>query len=523
MMRNNKKVKIQTKEGIFIKIGNVISFKAAASTKLTQTHELLLAINGIKATKKFNKYFKSFGEVAITNFLKLDIDNLSNDQLVEAMANWTDEEVKLANLMSTIYENSYKSGANFLKKSVSEQDKDKIIAIQKIDENAQDYIEEFTGEKVKGITETTKKRLSKDIEKGLLAGETQAQIAKRIRKSLGIASTSRSATIAATEVHNALEAGNYKTAIDSAFGKKTWNTVGDEAVRGNKPTDIADHKILNGDTIPIDQPFDNGLMHPGDPNGPAKEVIRCRCFLTYEGIIEPSTQAFEVEEPQIGHEEITIKPEDIPQPTEREPELEGIRPNLIVSETAKFEKMSVGKLKEVSEENWANYSDEVTTNLQRYTTKDYKKINTKLRKGVGPDWVDEVVNDIDIAMNQSRLIEDTILYRGGGKRVLGVRKLTTENLKKRIGMQFTDKSYVSSTVSQNVAAEFSRGKKVIFKIEAPAGTRAVPINGFSEFSKENEILLDKDTVFEVVGVKEIKNKALRAKFITHEVILRIVR
>jgi hypothetical protein len=31
--------------------------------------------------------------------------------------------------------------------------------------------------------------------------------------------------------------------------------------------------------IPLDEAFSNGLMYPGDENGPPEEVINCRCTL----------------------------------------------------------------------------------------------------------------------------------------------------------------------------------------------------------------------------------------------------
>ena len=38
-----------------------------------------------------------------------------------------------------------------------------------------------------------------------------------------------------------------------------------------------DEQEQNGVTVPIDQPFPNGLMYPGDPSGSPGEIINCRC------------------------------------------------------------------------------------------------------------------------------------------------------------------------------------------------------------------------------------------------------
>jgi hypothetical protein len=45
-----------------------------------------------------------------------------------------------------------------------------------------------------------------------------------------------------------------------------------------------DYEGLDGQTRPLDAPFDVGglpLQHPGDPNGPVGEVARCRCAISY--------------------------------------------------------------------------------------------------------------------------------------------------------------------------------------------------------------------------------------------------
>jgi hypothetical protein len=37
------------------------------------------------------------------------------------------------------------------------------------------------------------------------------------------------------------------------------------------------HAMVDGDEVPFDRPFSNGLMFPGDPSGSAENVINCRC------------------------------------------------------------------------------------------------------------------------------------------------------------------------------------------------------------------------------------------------------
>ena len=44
------------------------------------------------------------------------------------------------------------------------------------------------------------------------------------------------------------------------------------------------HGLADGQVVPIGQSFSVGgvfLAYPGDPAGPAKETIRCRCAVAY--------------------------------------------------------------------------------------------------------------------------------------------------------------------------------------------------------------------------------------------------
>jgi len=58
--------------------------------------------------------------------------------------------------------------------------------------------------------------------------------------------------------------------------EKQWIAIDDNRTRKSHS-----HAGVDGQRVNIDQPFSNGLMFPGDPNGPAKEVCNCRCTLGY--------------------------------------------------------------------------------------------------------------------------------------------------------------------------------------------------------------------------------------------------
>ena len=91
----------------------------------------------------------------------------------------------------------------------------------------------------------------------------------------------RSNTIARTEALRAVHAGNEEGLLQGADEGlytpdellRTWVTAADERVRPS-------HAAANGQKRRLTEPFTVGgasLMRPGDPNGPAREVIQCRC------------------------------------------------------------------------------------------------------------------------------------------------------------------------------------------------------------------------------------------------------
>lgn len=67
--------------------------------------------------------------------------------------------------------------------------------------------------------------------------------------------------------------GGRDAAGASGLREKTWN------VQSSNPR--GSHAAMDGETVPVDQPFSNGLMWPGDSAGDVDEVAGCTCGLTY--------------------------------------------------------------------------------------------------------------------------------------------------------------------------------------------------------------------------------------------------
>ena len=119
------------------------------------------------------------------------------------------------------------------------------------------------------------------------------EIAKRIAKvtNKNMNDSLRIAQTETTRVENLGRLDSFKFAEKQGLKlKKSWLATMDKRTRET-------HQRVNQEEVDLDKPFSNGLMYPGDPNGRASEVIRCRCAMTSEFVgFEKSEQEKKLDE-----------------------------------------------------------------------------------------------------------------------------------------------------------------------------------------------------------------------------------
>jgi len=125
---------------------------------------------------------------------------------------------------------------------------------------------------LRSINETTFNKLKNQFEESLKAGETRPELIARIEDTYKDITVGRAETIARTEVHNVTQYGTMRGYEQAGLGIKIWVTVGDFDVRDS-------HAAQDGEERPMNTPFSNGLMFPGDPKGDAGETVNCRCVI----------------------------------------------------------------------------------------------------------------------------------------------------------------------------------------------------------------------------------------------------
>lgn len=124
-----------------------------------------------------------------------------------------------------------------------------------------------------------------EIERGIREGIALPEVAGEVSRVLTATGSerwpNRAITVARTETIGAVNAGIFRAAVLDAEDRgdpapfKVWLATDDSRTRET-------HDLADGQRTLMSEPFRVGgaaLMFPGDPRGPAQEVINCRCSL----------------------------------------------------------------------------------------------------------------------------------------------------------------------------------------------------------------------------------------------------
>lgn len=189
------------------------------------------------------------------------------DAFVLGLIDWSGEESVLASIFTPLWQESYKKGAEVASRvyGLEAIQRPELVSVAKL----------RGGARVRHITQTTQKEISRIVAAGLENGDGRATIAGQIQQEMQTTSA-RARTIAAQECNSSLLSGHFDMAKRSGATWKTWHVTNIAVARDS-------HKALNGKRIPIDATFPNGCRFPCDPDcGKPEEVVNCHCTLTVE-------------------------------------------------------------------------------------------------------------------------------------------------------------------------------------------------------------------------------------------------
>lgn len=146
------------------------------------------------------------------------------------------------------------------------------------------YFDVYILERLRDVTANTKKLIAEAIQKGIDKGLTSKDIAKLIMDEAGISNKQRAVRIARTEVITSANRAQMLTHEASPYEyEKSWLQVVDDKTReghlfmNNKVfIDLWDHfEVKNNKGV-----FEK-MLHPGDPQASASNVVHCRCLMLY--------------------------------------------------------------------------------------------------------------------------------------------------------------------------------------------------------------------------------------------------
>jgi SPP1 gp7 family putative phage head morphogenesis protein len=191
---------------------------------------------------------------------------------IQITIDWLKQDEKLIGLAKTYLYESILEGVDFSREFAGQQ-----IVMDRINHRISSLLEDKTRKitrvnaTIRGQLET---RVNEALEAGAAQGQTMQQISETVKDSVrgiyNLANT-RARAIARTEITGAMNGGQLLYYAEIGAPYKQWVTAGDEAVRES-------HRILEGEMVGVHQRFGNGLDAPGG-DGPAEEVINCRCTL----------------------------------------------------------------------------------------------------------------------------------------------------------------------------------------------------------------------------------------------------
>lgn len=147
-----------------------------------------------------------------------------------------------------------------------------------------DYLN-AAGNRLRNVPDEVYSLIVAEVTRGITEGLALERVRDEIQSILTASATdrwpNRAMTVARTETIGAVNAGIFRGAVLEAEQRgdvapfKVWVATDDTRTR---PT----HHAADGQRTLMSEPFRVGgaaLMFPGDPRGPAAEVINCRCSL----------------------------------------------------------------------------------------------------------------------------------------------------------------------------------------------------------------------------------------------------
>lgn len=261
---------------------NVLLFESAAARHFSEQQAKLSRVLGLTAKADEQTVFSLLEQYILPDgTFNQDLWEALTDEersrIAESVAanllDWNDEGKKLTELFRPLWKKTYDDGVALSEESYSlfNVQRPEFISAAKIN----------GGKRITGIERATRDKIASIIADGVANGVSQHELRKTIQAEMGVSQT-RVKLIARQETMTALATGQFDMMSSAGAKTKTWHHRPQKNPRDGSHG--PNHVALEGETVPIDGRFSNGLRYPRDPEDDRpEELINCRCYLTYGG------------------------------------------------------------------------------------------------------------------------------------------------------------------------------------------------------------------------------------------------
>lgn len=117
------------------------------------------------------------------------------------LIDWNQQDEALLRTLNPVWEEAFNTGAKSIEQNFG------ITAVRA--PRLTDYLRQQGLKRVRGINETTRDKIASALADGIEAGESTAQLVKRIQQHLPDMQAERAAAIATSEAHTSMQAGSF--------------------------------------------------------------------------------------------------------------------------------------------------------------------------------------------------------------------------------------------------------------------------------------------------------------------------
>ena len=259
------------------------SFEAAISRHFAEQRSAVQKALGLSQKAEDTTAFDELSQYLLPDgTLDMDLWNALEEaeqirianSVAAGLLDWSAESKKLQAMFMPLWKEAYEAGVKLAEEyhGITNITRPEFVSVVKVN----------GAKHIVGIEQTTRDSIADIIADGIANGASQAELKKAVYEEMDT-SHKRAKLIARQETMMSLATGQFDMMKAAGAKTKTWHHRPQKDPRDGTHGKV-DHVSMEGETVPINETFSNGLLFPRDPSDDRpEEVINCRCYLTYGG------------------------------------------------------------------------------------------------------------------------------------------------------------------------------------------------------------------------------------------------